>query len=221
MVLQRPRLFPANHGNWNDSLVVTSTLCLTFGLLLAQFVWNGNVLLWSFLYWGKRKSPVLQGHILYSQLTQLWFYITYTAAHWVKVSVLDLFWPSEKGFYCSCFFPSNEIFQWQFDYLPLWRQKEPFEDRLTFPLLSTTACSAFPISPTASHLFTLHPQVPCKYLWYWENFYNELLQSPHNRKEICPCMFVYLCGVSVVSLNGICSGYLWLVGFEMKSCLHF
>lgn len=164
MGLQWPGFFPANLGNWNDNLVVRSTPCLTFGLLPAQFVWNCNVLLWSFLYWGKGKVWSYKT-ILYSQLTLLWFYIIYTAARWVKVSVFDQFWPSEKGFYCTCFFPSNEIFQWQFDYLLLWRQKEQFEDRLTFPLLSTTTCSAFPIYRISS----IHsaPQVPHKYLWYW------------------------------------------------------
>lgn len=53
IVLQWSRLSPPNNGNWIESLVVTGTLCLTFGLALAQLGWNCNELLWSFLSWGK------------------------------------------------------------------------------------------------------------------------------------------------------------------------
>lgn len=188
MVLQWPRLFPANLGNWNDSVVVTSTLCLTFGLLLAQFVWNCNVLLWSFLYWGKGKV----------QSYKITYFIANShnsAARWVKVSVLDLFWPWEKGFYCTCFFLFNEIFQWQFDYLPLWRSNLKTDWPFLFSL--QPACPAFSIN----HISSIHsaPLVPRKHLWYGQN----LTTNPYSlcitgRKGVC----VSFCVASVVSLNG-------------------
>lgn len=54
--------------------------------------------------------------------------------------------------------------------------------------------------------------VPWKYIWYYEYFTTNL-NSLHitERKGACVC-FVYLCGICVVSLNGICSGYPWQVG---------
>lgn len=172
--------YQASLGCWNDSFLVTSTLCLTFGLLLTQFVWNGYLLLWSFLHWEEIDEPVL-----YSQLIQLWFYIIYTEARWVKVSVLDQFWPTEKVFYCTCFFPFNEIFQWHFDYLPPWREKEQFEDRLTFPLLSTTTCSAFPIY----HILSIHSatHVHCKYTKILREFDHKPTQP------VCVSMWCFRC----------------------------
>ena len=136
------------------------------------------------------KSPVLQDHMpLCSQLTRLWFYIIYATAHWVKVSVLDQWWLSGRGFYCTCFFAFNETCQWQFDYLPLWKRKEQFEESLTFPLLSTIACSAFSIFCISS----VHsaPYVSHKYLWFSENFTMNLYSlSLTEWKCACVCMCI-------------------------------
>lgn len=59
------------------------------------------------------------------------------------------FWPPyrlKKKRVFTCFFPSNEIFQWCFDYLLLWRKKDQFEESLTFPPFS-----ALPFPSNISH----------------------------------------------------------------------
>lgn len=136
------------------------------------------------------KSPVLQDHMpLCSRLTRLWFYIIYATAHRVKVSVLDQWWLSGRGFYCTCFFAFNEICQWQFDYLPPWKRKEQFEESLTFPLLSTITCSAFSIFCISS--VQSAPYVPHKYLWFSENFTMNLYSlSLMEMKCACVCMCI-------------------------------
>lgn len=73
----------------------------------------------------------------------------------IKVSLFQMSCdPQKKGFYCTCVFSSREIFQWHFDYLPVRREKEQFEDRSTFPFLSTTTFSAFSIYRISSIHFT-------------------------------------------------------------------
>lgn len=126
---------------------------------------------------------------LCSRLTRLWFYIIYATAHRVKVSVLDQWWLSGRGFYCTCFFAFNEICQWQFDYLPPWKRKEQFEESLTFPLLSTITCSAFSISCISS--VQSAPYVPHNYLWFSENFTMNLYSlSLMEMKCACVCMCI-------------------------------
>ncbi len=187
MVLQWPRLFPANLGNWNDSLVVTSTLCLTFGLLLAQFVWNCNALLWSFLYWGKGKvqSYKTTYYITNSHNSDFKLY-THSSSLSKGLSVRSVL-TLRKRLLLYLFLS----FQWNISmaiWLPAAVEKQ-FEDRLTFPLFSSTACSAFPNYRISS----IHsaPLVPCKHLWYWTN----LTINPYSlwitgRRGVCGCFCV-------------------------------
>lgn len=100
-------------------------------------------------------------------------------------SVLTL----RKSFYSTCFFPTNEIFQWQFDYLVLWRLKEQFEDSLTFPLFSFDCLLC--LSNIPHLIFSVCTKGPRKYLWHRAFFTINPSQCRHNRKKKWLCVFVW------------------------------
>ncbi len=150
--------------------------------------------LWSFSIEEKEESNSTRAHTTWP--THTTHFLCYIHSSWLsKGPVVWSVLTQWKGLYC-CLFPSNGIFQWQFDYPPLWRKKEQFEDRLTFSSLYNCSLCFF------IHCILTIPSALCSSLQIsvvLREVYHKHSQSARNKKErdMCVCVFFCICVASL------------------------
>lgn len=146
----------------------------------------------------EKKSQVLQDHILHSQPTQLWFYIIYTVARWVKVSVLDQFWPSKKPFTVLLSFLPMKHFNGNL-ITCCWGERKS-NLKTDWPFLFSLQPLALTFPSTASHSFTLFLANICD----TESIFTLNLYSLRIawRKGVCVYFCVSVWNLCSLSLNG-------------------